>query len=108
MAKVELETNTLAVLVAGMYCTDHQVDSMAIPQSLWIQIAEKLEYFLPDWDFDKISFEEWIRTHLLILPKPMLSEDEVEELQKTTLYWEQLNGNIILCVSMDIRTINGG
>ena len=65
MAKVELETNTLAVLVAGMYCTDHQVDSMAIPQSLWIQIAEKLEYFLPDWDFDKISFEEWIRTHLL-------------------------------------------
>lgn len=106
MVKVNLSLSTLSVLIAGMYCSCHSVDSMAIPQSLWLSIAEKLEYFLPDWDYDKISFEEWVDTHLLILPKPMLSEEEVEDLQNTTLYWEHPNGNVVLSVSMDIGVIN--
>ena len=46
MGAVELETTTLSVLIAGLYCTEHEVNSMAIPQSLWLEIAEKVEYFL--------------------------------------------------------------
>ena len=104
---INLDTYTLSVLIAGLYCTDHQVDSLAIPQSVWLAVAEKLEYFLPDWNYKIITFEEWIRTHLLILPKVMLSEEEVKELENNTLYWETPNGNALLVVSMDIGVING-
>lgn len=107
MSYVKLETNTLSVLVAGLYCVNHMVDSIAIPQSVWLSIAEKLEYFLPMWDYDKISFEEWVDTHLLILPKPMLSDEELTDLQSNSLYWETPNGNVILIISMDIGVING-
>lgn len=107
MVLVDLDVNTLSVLIAGIYCSEHQVESIAIPQSVWLSIAEKLEYFLPDWDYNIISFEEWISTCLMILPKPMLDEEDIEKLQGSTLYWEAPNGNIILVISMDIGVING-
>ena len=107
MSYVNLETNTLSVLIAGLYCVNHMVDSIAIPQSVWLSIAEKLEYFLSLWDYDIISFEEWIDTHLLILPKPMLSDEELTDLQSNTLYWETPNGNVILIISMNMGVING-
>lgn len=106
MVYVDLDLNTLSVLIAGMYCTDHQVDSIAIPQSVWLSIAEKLEFFLPQWDYERIRFEQWISNYLLILPKPMLSVDEIKELQENTLYYEVPNGNVILVISMDIGVIN--
>ena len=108
MVLVELETSTLAVLVAGMYCTNNQVDSMAIPQSVWLSIAEKLEYFLGNnlWDFKKISFEDWVATCLFIFPKTLLEEEVLKEMMGNTFYWEVANGNLILSISMDIREIN--
>ena len=110
MVLVELETSTLAVLVAGMYCTENQVDSVAIPQSVWLSIAEKLEYFIGNglWDFNKMSFEEWIRTGLFIFPKPLLEEEVIKEMMDKPLYWEAGNGNVILSISMDVSEINGG
>lgn len=109
MVKVELEKNTFAVLISGLYCTFNNINVMAIPESLWIEIAEKLEYFIDGelWDFSKISFEEWVRTGLFIYPKELLSEEDLEEMQNTTLCWDRLNGNAILVVSMDIKPING-
>lgn len=104
--KVDLETNTLAVLIAGLYCTSHNTNALAVPQSVYLQIAEKLEYFLPYWDYSKITFEEWIDTHLLIYPKVLISDDELNDLRENTLYWEQSNGNAILVISMDIGVIN--
>lgn len=106
MVEVDLETNTLAVLIAGLYCVNHNTNALAIPQSVYLQIAEKLEYFLPRWDYSKITFEEWINTHLLIYPKVLIDEGELKELRESTLYWEQSNGNAILIVSMDIGVIN--
>lgn len=106
MGEVNLNTETLAVLVAGIYCTEHEVDSMAIPHSLWLEIAEKIEYFLPLWDYDKISFEEWVNKCLLIYPTVMLDSEDLKEMQEIPLYWERLNGNVLLSVSMDIREIN--
>ena len=106
MVKVDLKTNTLAVLVAGIYSSVHEVEPIAIPESIWIGVAEKLEYFLDGWNYDKISFEDWINTCLTILPKVMLSEEELEYLQGNSLYWEVPNGTAILIVSMDITGIN--
>ena len=106
MVKVDLETHTLAILVAGIYSGVHEVEPIAIPESVWLGVAEKLEYFLPDWNYDKISFEDWINNCLTILPKVMLSEEELEYLQGNSLYWEVPNGNAILIVSMDVTGVN--
>lgn len=108
MVKVELETSTLAVLVAGLYSIRYNIDALAIPQSVYLKIAEKLEFFLPNWDFTKISFEDWVNTCLMIYPKVLFDEVELEDMKANTLYWEEYNGNIILIVSMDISKINGG
>ena len=106
MVKVELKTTTLAVLISGLYCVNTNVEAIAIPESVWIAIAEKLEYFLPDWDYEVISFEDWIKNCLLILPKVLLSDEEIEEMKGSTLYWEHPNGNMMLVISMDIKPIN--
>ena len=98
MTLIDLNTDTLAVLTAGLYCTYNEVNSIAIP--------EKLEYFLTLWDYDVISFEDWIKNCLLIYPKEMFAEEEIQQLQKNTLYWEYPNGNVILFISMDISVIN--
>jgi len=101
---VELEKSTFATLIAGIYCTAHQVEPIAIPEELWMSIAEKLDYFLLNWDYNKITFEEWVASKLLVCPKQML--DNVEELMENTFYWEYVNGNVVLSVSMDIRCLN--
>ena len=106
MVSIELETNTLAVLIAGLYCTYNEVNSIAIPESVFLSIAEKLEYFPPLWDYDVISFEDWIKNCLLINPKQMFAEEELKQLQENSLYWEYPNGNVILFISMDISVIN--
>ena len=102
MVKVELNLHTIAVLVSGLYCIHHEVDAMAIPESVWLNIAEKLEYFLPNWDYSIISFEDWISNGLTIYPREMLSDEDLEYLKKNTLYWEISNCNVLLSVSMDL------
>ena len=104
--KVDLDVTTLAVLVSGLYCVESNIDAMAVPQSVWIAIAEKLEYFLPNWNYDAMSFEDWIKNCLMIVPKILLTEDEIADMEENTLYWEFPNGNIILSISMDIRPIS--
>jgi len=106
MVKVDLKTNTLAVLVAGLYSAVHEVEPIAIPESVWLSVAERLEYFLPDWNYDRISFEDWINNCLTILPKVMLSEEELNYLENRTLYSEVPNGNAVLIVSMDVTGVN--
>ena len=106
MVKVDLETSTLAVLIAGLYCINHNTSALAIPESVYLQVAEKLEFFLPNWDYSKIGFEQWIDTCLFICPKVLISEEELEDLKETTLCWEQYNGNALLIISMDIKPIN--
>ena len=106
MVKLELDKTTIAVLISGLYCVSHEVNAIAIPESVWLEIAEKLEFFLLNWDYSVISFEDWVNTCLTIYPKAMLSDEDIEYLQKNTLYWEKMNGNAILSISMDIGVIN--
>lgn len=107
MSKIELHTNTLAVLISGLYCVNHNTDAMAIPESIWIEIAEKLDYFLENWDYSKISFEDWVKNGLFIYPKGLLDSEDIKYMEENTLCWERLTGNVVLIVSMDIREING-
>lgn len=99
--QMSLEVSTIAILVAGLYCTFNNVDSMAIPSSLYIEIAEKLVPYLNNWDYEKLSFEDWIKYNLIILPKIMV-EDEIDELKKNELYFERDNGNIMLVVTAEM------
>ena len=103
---LKLDVNTLSTLIAGLYSVYTDVNPIAIPQSIWLEIAEKLSYFMDTWDYEKITLNDWIKYGLLIYPKEMLSESEIEDLQSNSLYWERVSGNAILVVSMDIREIN--
>ena len=107
MVKIELETSTLAVLIAGMYCAYNEVNSIAIPESIWLGVAEKLEFFVPNWDYEKLSFEDWVKNCLLIYPKVLVDEEDIEYYKENSLYWEVPNGNMILMISMNISDING-
>jgi len=102
MSFVYLSTDTLAVLIAGLYSTFGDINPMAIPQSLWLEIAEKLEPYLDEWDYDKISFEDWVRYNLFIYPTMALDDETLDELKESSVYFERLNGNALLSVGMDM------
>ena len=108
MVMVELKTETLAVLISGLYCTSHSVNPMAIPESLWMDIAGKLEYFISNelWDFSKVSFEDFVTQNIFVYPTEMLDVETMEELTTNSLYWETDNGNVTLSVSLNIGEIN--
>ena len=98
---IRLEVSTIATLVAGLYCMYTGTDSMAIPTSLYIEIAEKLIPYLENWDYSKMTFEDWIKYNLLIVPK-MLIEDNLDEFKKNEWYFERDNGNIMLVVTAEM------
>lgn len=107
MVEVDLNIDTLSMLIAGIYCSANHVDAKAIPSEIWLEIAEKLEYFLTStWDYIEYPFEDWICNRLYIYPKFLINEEDLKELQSSTLYWEKSNGNVILSISMDIHEIN--
>lgn len=100
---IKIEVATLSTLIAGIYCAVSQIDPIAVPTSIYIEIAEKLVPFLENWDYDRISFEEWIETHLLIIPKALCSEEDIEEMKKNTVYLERESGNAILIVTFEVE-----
>lgn len=100
---IKIEVATLSTLIAGIYCAVSHIDPIAVPTSVYIELAEKLVPYLKDWDYDRISFETWIETHLLIIPKALCSEEDIEEMKKNTVYFERENGNAILVVSFEVE-----
>ena len=105
MVLVELKTESLAGLIAGIYCTRYNIHAMVIPQQLWIEVAEKLSEYLQVWDYNIISLEDWIETCLIIYPKAIFDDETLKEIQDTTLYWESNNGNVVLIISMDLKDV---
>ena len=98
---MELEVGTLATLISGLYCTYTATDPLAIPTSLYIELAEKLVPYLEKWDYEKLSFEDWIKYNLLIVPKVMI-EDDIDEYKKNEMYFERENGRVILVVTAEM------
>ena len=93
---IKLYVSTLAVLIAGLYSTYSAVDPMAIPHSLYLELAEYLVDYLENWDYEKISFEDWIKYNLVIAPLEMFSASDFQELKENDLYIERSLGNVTL------------
>ena len=96
---VELEIGTITILLSGLYVHYSGVDVSAIPPSLFIEVSEKLIPYLREWDYDKISFEEWIKQYLVIAPLELFNSSELEELREAEIYFERRLGNVTLIVS---------
>ena len=95
---IEIELGTFSNLIAGMYCTYSAVNPVAIPEFIWIELANKVAEHL-----DEIkSFEEWVKYNLLIIPKEFCSEDEIESYKTNTVYYERDNGNATLIVTFEV------
>lgn len=105
MVKVELKDVTLEMIIAGLYCSSHSIEPMAIPKDVWESIAKKIEFFLDGWDYSKISLEAFIENQIFIYPKSLLDEEDIEQMKNTTLYWEKPNGNLVLSISMNIKEL---
>lgn len=99
---LKIEVGTLATLVAGLYHTFSSVDPIAVPTSVYIELAEKLQPFLEKWDYDKISFEDWVKFNLMIMPKFLFSEEELNEFRNNQIYFEREVGRAILVVSAEM------
>ena len=89
-------------MIAGLYATFSDLNPVAVPQSLWLEIAEKLEPYLDEWDYEKLSFEDWVKYNLFIYPTQALDEDTLLELMESTIYFERVNGNVLLSISMEM------
>lgn len=108
MISLKIGRTTFSVLISGLYCGFHGVDPMAIPESVWMEIVEKLESYLDKWDYDVCSLEQFFQNNLIIYPRTMLDDATVKDMKENTLYWERVNGNVILSISMDMNHILKG
>ena len=99
--ELKIELGTLATLLSGLYSFYSTVNPSAIPTSLYIELAEKLIPYLKNWDYDKLSFEDWVKYTLLIVPMPLI-EDEINEYRENELYFERECGNIVLVVTAEM------
>ena len=102
LVSLKLSVSTLSVLIAGLYAVYTDVNPLAIPESLYYEIAEKLAPYLENWDYEKISFEEWIKYNLFIYPTMAIDDESLKEMKESTIYFERLNGNALLSISMDM------
>ena len=100
--KIELDESTIAVLLAGLYTVNTGVNPIAIPESLWLDIVKILSPYLETWDYKKMSFEEFVRQNLLIIPKQLCTEEDIDYYKQNTVYYEYPNGNVILVVTFNI------
>ena len=103
--KVTLNINlsTLAVLISGLYLHHTGIAVEAIPASLFIEVAEQLALYLPTWDYNRLSFEDWIANYLIIAPKEMFTEDEIKDMRSEDIYLERILGNVTLIASAKVN-----
>ena len=101
--KIELDESTIAVLLAGLYTVNTGVNPIAIPESLWFDVVKIISPYLETWDYKKMSFEEFVRQNLLIVPKQLCTEEDIDYYKQNTVYFEYPNGNVVLIVTFNIE-----
>lgn len=101
--KIELDESTIAVLLAGLYTVNTGVNPIAIPESLWLDIVKILSPYFETWDYKKLSFEDFVKYNILIIPKQLCSEEDIDYYKQNTVYYEYPNGNVILIVTFNIE-----
>ena len=94
---IELEVGTLSVLISGLYVSYTGIHVNAIPVSMYMEVAEKVAEYLPQWDYSRLSLEDWIRTSLIIAPKELFSEEELDYYKDNNLFLiQRIMGNAII------------
>lgn len=103
---VQVNMDTFTVLLAGMYSHYAQTRIEGIPLSLFFELAEKLYPYMSQWDYERISLEEWVKTMLLILPKVMIPEEDLNYMKTNNeIYMERWNGNVKLVCSAPVVVV---
>ena len=100
--EIKVSGVVLSTLIAGMYCANTHINPVAIPTSLYIELCEKLIPYLKEWDYETITFEDWVAHCLIIAPKEMFMSNELEEMRKNTIFIERNLGNVTLIATGDI------
>lgn len=106
---IQINGDSFTSLLAGLYVMYNETRVEAIPLSLWFELSEKLYPYVKVWDYNKISLEQWIKDMLLILPKPMIPEIELNHMKNNNeIYFERFCGNVVLVVTAPVFTVENG
>lgn len=105
MVKIDVSFDTFTLLIAGLYSVHSDIDPVAVPRSIWMELGERLEKLLVNWDYEKISLEDWISTCLFIYPLEALDVEQVQWYEENTECWTRMNGNVELLISMDVSML---
>ena len=100
MVNLKISRDTLAILISGLYCSYHDVDAYAIPRELWFELSDRVIDWFDDWDYDKLSFEDWIKNNILIYPEVAMSQEELNSCKDNDVFFEVESGNVLLVVSI--------
>ena len=100
---VEIEVGTLAVLISGLYITYTGISIEAIPTSLFMEVAERVAEYLPNWDYSVMTFEEWIANNLMIYPAMLFSEEELKEYESNAIFIKRQLGNVELIATAEVN-----
>lgn len=96
---IRIEETTLAIIIAGLYTAYNSVNVYAVPYDVYLMIAKELISYLENWDYDNITFEQWIEHNLLIYPKQAFAEDELTSAKNNDIYLEYPAGNVVLVIT---------
>ena len=100
---LELNLDTLTMLINGLYITYNQTHVDAIPSSMFLELAEKLVHFLNRWNYNALSFEQWLKSYLVILPKELFPESEYMYAKThNQIFIERMMGNATLICTAPI------
>ena len=99
---LRVEETTLAIIIAGLYTAYASVNIYAIPYDVYLVIAKELIPYLENWNYDVITFEQWIEHNLLIYPKEAFTKDELNSVKDNDIYLEYPAGNVILIISANM------
>ena len=88
MVNLKISRDTFAILVSGLYCSYHDVDAYAIPRELWFELSDRVIDWFDDWDYDKLSFEDWIKNNILIYPEAAMSQEELDSCKDNDVFFE--------------------
>lgn len=99
---LRVEETTLAIIIAGLYSAYASVNVYAVPYEVYLIIAKELIPYLENWNYDVITFEQWIEHNLLIYPKEAFSDDELTSAKNNDIYLEYPSGNAILIICANI------
>ena len=99
---LKIEETTLAIIIAGLYTAYASVNVYAVPYDVYLVIAKELVPYLENWNYELITFEQWIEHNLLIYPKQAFTDKELSSAKDNDIYLEYPAGNVILVMTASI------